>query len=112
AFWIRLKEVVPSGRDPAQFPVEIGLAGGERCDRRGNRRVFTRPVEPGACQKPDRAPVQPGVHPITVELDLCSHSGPSGGASTSLVSCGLTQPASAVASAWSDRAIVQLNEKA
>jgi hypothetical protein len=52
------------------------------------------------------------VHPITVELDLVQPLGPIGGASTSLVSCGLTQPASAVASARRDRAIVQLNEKA
>jgi hypothetical protein len=28
------------------------------------------------CQKPDRAPVQPGVHPITVELDLVKPLGP------------------------------------
>ena len=27
-----------------------------------------RPVEPGAGQKPDRAPVQPGVHPVAVKF--------------------------------------------
>ena len=32
--------------------------------------VFRSPVEPGAGQQPDRAPVQPGVHPVAVEFDL------------------------------------------
>ena len=32
--------------------------------------VFRSPVEPGAGQQPDRAPVQPGVHPVAVEFDF------------------------------------------
>ena len=64
------------GPHPAQFPVEIGLAGGERCDRGGNRRVFMCPVESGPGQQPDRAPIEPGVHPISVELDLVQPLGP------------------------------------
>jgi hypothetical protein len=32
------------------------------CEYRSDRRVFMGPVEPGAGQQPDRAPVQPGMH--------------------------------------------------
>jgi hypothetical protein len=42
----------------------------EAGDRRGNRRVFTRPVEPGAGQQPDCALVQTRVHPVTIEFDF------------------------------------------
>jgi hypothetical protein len=57
------------------------------------------PVEPGASQKPDSAALQPGMHPVAVEFESCSHSDPFGGWSTSLVSCGLIQAGSAVVSA-------------
>jgi hypothetical protein len=33
------------------------------CEYRSDRRVFMGPVEPGAGQQPDRAPVQPGMKP-------------------------------------------------
>lgn len=48
------------GADAAQLPVEIGLFGGERCNRRSDACVFIRPVKPGPGQQPDRAAVQPG----------------------------------------------------
>jgi hypothetical protein len=35
-----------------------------------------RPVEPGAGQKPDSAPVQPGMHPIAVEFDFMEPNRP------------------------------------
>jgi hypothetical protein len=56
--------------DAAQLAVEIGLPGRERRDRRSDRRVLTRPVETGAGQQPDRAPVQPGMHPVAVVFDF------------------------------------------
>ena len=53
-----------------QLAVERGLSRRERCDRCGNRRILVRPVKPGAGQKPDRAPIQAGVHPVAVEFDF------------------------------------------
>ena len=70
AFWIRLKDVVPSRRTPHNSPFEIGLPGRERRNRRSDRRVFGSPVEPGAGQQADRGPVQPGMHPVAVEFDF------------------------------------------
>ena len=29
-----------------------------------------RPVEPGACQQPDRAAVEPGMHPVAIVFDF------------------------------------------
>jgi hypothetical protein len=52
------------GPHTAQFPIEIGLSGRERRNRRGDRRVLMRPVEPGAGQQPDRATV------LAVEFDF------------------------------------------
>src|SRR5712692_2500271 len=42
----------------------------ERRHGRGDRRIFMRPVEPGAGQQLDGAPVQPRMHAVAVELDL------------------------------------------
>jgi hypothetical protein len=36
------------GTHAGEFAVAIGLAGSDRCDGRGDRRIFVRPVEPGA----------------------------------------------------------------
>jgi len=58
------------GTDAAQLTVEISLPDRQRCHRRSYRRVFVGPVEPRAGQQPDRAPVEPGMHPVSVELDL------------------------------------------
>jgi hypothetical protein len=44
-----LKLVMPSGR-AAQLAVEIGFARLERRHGLGDRRIFVRPVEAGACQ--------------------------------------------------------------
>jgi hypothetical protein len=54
----------------AQLAVEIGLLRRQRFDRGRDRRVFTGPVEPGAGQQPDRATVEPGMHPVPVELEF------------------------------------------
>jgi hypothetical protein len=43
------------GKDAAQLAVEISLARAERRHGIGDRRVFLRPVEPGAGQQPNRA---------------------------------------------------------
>jgi hypothetical protein len=70
AAWIMPNEVMPSGKDPAQFAVEIGLARPDGRDGRRDRRVFVRPVQPGARQQPHGAAVEARMHPIAVELDL------------------------------------------
>jgi hypothetical protein len=57
-------------QDAAQFAVEIGLPRRERRDRRGDRRVFMGPVEAGAGQQPDRAAVEPSMHPVAVEFEF------------------------------------------
>jgi hypothetical protein len=58
------------GANAAQLPVEIGLPGRERRNRRSDCRVFGSPVQPGAGQQADRGPVQPGMHPVAVEFDF------------------------------------------
>ena len=58
------------GTNAAQLAVEIGLPRRERCDGRRDRRVFMGPVEAGAGQQPDRAPVQPRMHPVAVEFEF------------------------------------------
>jgi hypothetical protein len=58
------------GGDAAQFAVEVGLTRPERRHGRGDRRVFARPVEPGAGQKSYSAAVEARVYAVTVELDL------------------------------------------
>jgi hypothetical protein len=63
-------EVMPSGADAAQFAVEIGLAGGERRYSRGDRRIFVRPVEPGAREQPHRAAIEARMHAVAVKLDF------------------------------------------
>ena len=55
---------------PAELAVEIGLPGRERAQRRGDRRIFAGPVEPGAGQQVDIATIEPGVHAIAVVLEL------------------------------------------
>src|SRR5215472_4685069 len=58
------------GPDAAQLAVKIGLSRREQRYRCGDRRVFMRPVKPGAGQQPDGTPVQPGMHPVAVEFDF------------------------------------------
>ena len=58
------------GADAAQLAVEIGLAGTERVHRRGDRRIFVRPVEPGARQQFHRAAVEARMHAVAVVLDF------------------------------------------
>ena len=69
AAWIRLKEVMPSGerrttrrRDRPGWPSDATASaiGGYLCVQ----------SQPGAGQQPDRAPVQPGMHPVPVEFDF------------------------------------------
>jgi hypothetical protein len=61
---------MPSGKTPHQFVVEIGLPRGERRHPRGDRRVFVRPVQPGAGQQLDRAAVEPRMHAVAVIFDF------------------------------------------
>ena len=56
--------------DAAQFAVEIGLLRAERGDGFGGRRIFVRPVEPGAGQQLDRAVVEPRMHAVAVIFDF------------------------------------------
>ena len=46
----------------AQLTVEIRLRGGQRGQRRCNRRVLVRPIEPRAGQQPHRTPIMPTRH--------------------------------------------------
>jgi hypothetical protein len=61
------------GAYAAELAVEIGLAGIERCYGLGDRRIFMRPVEPGAGQQLDRPAVEPRVHAIAVVFDSWNH---------------------------------------
>ena len=54
----------------AELAIEIGLPDRQRAQRRGDRRVFGGPVEPGAGQQVDIATIEPGVHAIAVVLEL------------------------------------------
>jgi hypothetical protein len=58
------------GTDAAQFAVEIGLAYIERRHGFGDRRIFVRPVAPGAGQQFDRAAVEPCHHTVAVIFDF------------------------------------------
>jgi hypothetical protein len=58
------------GPNPAQLTVEISLFRTERRHGRCYGRVFMGPVQPRAGQESDPAPVEAGMHPIPVELDL------------------------------------------
>ena len=42
------------------------------------RRIFVRPVEPGAGQQLNLGAIDPGVHAISIELELVSQSSPLG----------------------------------
>jgi hypothetical protein len=65
-----LKEVMPSGRTPHSYAVEIGLCRRQRCHGRGDRRVFVRPVEPGAREQPHGAMIEARMYAVAVELDF------------------------------------------
>jgi hypothetical protein len=54
----------------AQFAVKIGRARAERRHGLGDRRVFVRPVEPGAGQQLDGAAVEARMHAVAVEFDF------------------------------------------
>jgi hypothetical protein len=58
------------GSHAAQFAVEIGLAGAERRDGLSDRRIFVRPLEPGARQKAHGAAIEARMHAVAVELDF------------------------------------------
>jgi hypothetical protein len=58
------------GAHAAQLAVEIGLFGPERRDGPGDRRIFMRPVEPGAGEQPHRAAFEARMHAVAVELDF------------------------------------------
>jgi hypothetical protein len=66
AFRIRAKDVTPSGRTP-QSQANLPSEGAQRS---GDRRIFVRPVEPGAGQQPDLGAIDPGVHAISIALEL------------------------------------------
>src|SRR5205823_5863161 len=54
----------------AQFAVKIGLARAERRHGLGDRRVFMRPVEPGAGEELNGAAVEARMHAVAVEFDF------------------------------------------
>ena len=58
------------GPHRAEFAVEIGLPAIERADRRGDIRIFGRPVEPVAGQQRGSAFDDPGMHAEAIELDF------------------------------------------
>jgi hypothetical protein len=58
------------GAHAAELPVEIGLCSADRCQGIGDRRVFLRPVEPGAGEELHRAVVEPRMHAVAVEFDF------------------------------------------
>jgi len=62
----------------AQFAIEIGLRGRHGCQCLGDRRVFVRPIEPGAGQQPHRAVIEPGVHAVAVEFEFVKPIRPAG----------------------------------
>ena len=70
AFWIRLNDVVPSGRMPHNSPSRYACRAGSDATAASDRRVFTRPVEPGTGQHPNGTPVEPGVHPVAVVFEF------------------------------------------
>jgi hypothetical protein len=76
ASWIMPNEVMPSGAHAAEFAVEIGLPGADRCDGRGDRRIFVCPIETGAGDQPYAAAIEARVHAIAVELDFVEPAGP------------------------------------
>src|SRR6516225_1205344 len=99
AVWIRLNEVVPSGRTPHNSPSRYArrASSDDTADAMaGYLWVQSNPVRVSSRTAPrsSRACIR-----YPSNLISCSHSDPSGGASTSLVSCGLIQSGSASASA-------------
>ena len=58
------------GADAAQFAIEIGLARAECRQGCGERRIFVRPVEPGAGEQLHGAAVEPGMHAVAVIFDF------------------------------------------
>ena len=64
------------GAHAAQLGVEIGLLGRERRHRRGDRRVFMRPVEPGAGEQTHGAAIEARMYAVAVEFDLVQPLGP------------------------------------
>lgn len=58
--------MTPSGRTP-QSQVNLPSEGAKRS---GDRRIFVRPAEPGAGRQPDLGAIDPGVHAISIELEL------------------------------------------
>jgi hypothetical protein len=58
------------GAHAAQLAVEIGLRGRQGRDGRGDRRIFSRPVEPGAREQPYPAAIETRMHAVAVELDF------------------------------------------
>ena len=58
--------MTPSGPTP-QSQANLPSEGAQRS---GDRRIFVRPVEPGAGQQPDLGAIDPGVHAISIALEL------------------------------------------
>jgi hypothetical protein len=85
---ISVERGLPVGANGAELPSRYACLAG-RIDIAavigGYLSVLSRPE-----QQLHPAAVQAGVNTISVELDLMQPSGPRGGASTSLQSCGLT----------------------
>ena len=50
-------------------------SGRERCDGRGDRRIFARPVEPGAGEQPHGAMIEARMHAVAVVFDFVRPGG-------------------------------------
>jgi hypothetical protein len=64
------------GADAAKLAVKVSLLGIERGYDRRNRRILMCPTQAPAGQQPDCAAIQPGMHPVPVELDFVQPCGP------------------------------------
>jgi hypothetical protein len=58
------------GTHSAELAVQVSLPDREGAQRSGNRRIFVRPVEPGAGQQPDIGAIDPRVNAISIKFQL------------------------------------------
>jgi hypothetical protein len=64
------------GAHAAQFAVEISVLSAKRRHGHRDRRIFMRPVEPGAREQPHRAAVEARMHAVAIVFDFMQPTGP------------------------------------